>query len=173
MVDEIKKKYERYINKLLIKLKNLKGTPYAIAAGFACGVAISFTPLIGFHMILAAITAFLFRGSIIASALGTFFGNPWTFPVIWVMVLYTGEFLLGMESNTGNVNFLQVFKSSSEALYHLEFKNFGKDVWPILKPMLVGCVPYYIISWIASFVFIKKVVENLQLRKKKRMEKVG
>ena len=169
---EIKKIYGRYINKLLIKLKNLKGTPYAIAVGFACGVAISFTPLIGFHMILAAITAFLLRGSVMASAVGTLIGNPWTFPIIWIMVLYTGEYFLGIDNSAHSVDFVSVFKSSSEALYHFEFQNFGKDVWPILKPMLVGCIPYYVISWGVSFFIIKKTVENLQMRKRKRQEKV-
>ena len=76
----------KFGKKVLIRLKRLQGTPYSIATGFACGVAISFTPFIGFHMILAALTAWLIRGNIIASAIGTIVGNPWTFPFIWLAV---------------------------------------------------------------------------------------
>ena len=32
----------------------MPGTPYRIAAGFACGAAISFTPFLGLHFVLAA-----------------------------------------------------------------------------------------------------------------------
>ena len=60
------------------KLKRLQGSPYAIACGFACGAAVSFTPLIGFHFILAAVLAWALRGNIIASAIGTIFEEPGT-----------------------------------------------------------------------------------------------
>ena len=60
--------WKRYGRFILLKLHRLGGTPRSIAAGFACGAAISFTPFVGFHMILAAATAFLLRGNIIASA---------------------------------------------------------------------------------------------------------
>ncbi|MFR8207121.1 MAG: DUF2062 domain-containing protein [Alphaproteobacteria bacterium] len=33
----------------------------------------------GFHLLLAALTAWIIRGNILASALGTAAGNPWTF----------------------------------------------------------------------------------------------
>ena len=51
--------WKRYGQFILLKLHRLGGTPRSIAAGFACGAAISFTPFVGFHMILAAATAFL------------------------------------------------------------------------------------------------------------------
>ena len=68
--------WKRYSQYLMMRLHRLKGTPQSIAAGIACGVAISFTPFVGFHFVLAAITAFLLRGNILASALGTAAGNP-------------------------------------------------------------------------------------------------
>ena len=68
--------WKRYGQYILMRLNRLKGTPQEIAAGVACGVAISFTPFVGFHFVLAAITAWLVRGNILASALGTAAGNP-------------------------------------------------------------------------------------------------
>lgn len=165
----LKKYYNRWMKKFLVQLKRLKGTPYSIAAGFACGVAISFTPFIGFHLILAAITAWLIRGNIVSSALGTIVGNPWTFPFIWIAVLSTGRFLLGDISSVDNVNFIKIFEKASKALFTLEFKNFGRDVWPIVFPMMVGCIPYYIISWIMSFKLIKITLEKLSARRAKRL----
>ena len=41
------------------RLGRLPGTPYRVAAGFACGAAISFTPFLGFHLAGAALLALL------------------------------------------------------------------------------------------------------------------
>src|SRR5918994_7101736 len=70
---------------LVKRLTRLPGTPHSIAAGFACGTAISFTPFIGLHTLLSVLLSFLLRGNYLAAVVGTLVGNPWTFPVIWLM----------------------------------------------------------------------------------------
>ena len=162
----LKSTFSRYSKKILIQLKKLQGTPYSIAAGFACGVAISFTPFIGFHLLLAALTAWVIRGNIVSSAIGTLIGNPWTFPFIWIAVLSTGRFFLGLD-NTDHVNFTQIFDLAWQALKTLEFRNFSKSVWPIIFPMMIGSVPFYIASWIISYKIIKSAMDKLSLRKQK------
>lgn len=170
------KKIKKYLGKLskrmLVRLKQLKGTPYSVAAGFACGVAISFTPFIGFHLVLAAITAWIVRGNIVSSAIGTLIGNPWTFPFIWVAVLSTGNFVLG-NGAIDNVNFLRIFEKAGEALMTFNFKHFGRDVWPIIHPMMIGCIPYYILSWFISYKLIKSAMDRLEQRRLRRMEMRG
>ena len=51
-----------------------------IAIGFAAGVFVSFTPLFGLHIVLGAALAWLVRGNIVASLIGTLAGNPVTTP---------------------------------------------------------------------------------------------
>lgn len=169
-MESIKNYFGRWFKKMLIQLKRLKGTPYSIAAGFACGVAVSFTPFIGFHLILAAITAWVIRANVVSSAIGTLIGNPWTFPFIWIMVLSTGRFILGDIATADHVNFIKIFESASEALFTLNFRNFGRDVWPIVFPMMVGCIPYYIISWFVSYKLIKITLDKLSMRRAKRLK---
>src|SRR3546814_12530299 len=79
------------------RLRRLPGPPYRIAAGFASGAAISFTPFIGLHFVLATLLALCIRGNIVASAIGTMVGNPWTFPLIWLWTYSLGHWLLGGE----------------------------------------------------------------------------
>ena len=172
-MERIKLYFNRLIKKTLIQLQRLQGTPYSVAAGFACGVAISFTPFIGFHLILAAITAWLIRGNIVSSALGTLIGNPWTFPFIWIAVLTTGRFFLGDGGNIEQVNFLRAFEAAGHALLTFKFTNFGRDVWPIVFPMLLGCIPYYIISWLISFKLIKITMEKIAQKKARRLQQWG
>ena len=171
-MESVKNIFGRWLKKILVQLRRLKGTPYSIAAGFACGVAISFTPFIGLHLVLAAVTAWIIRGNIVSSALGTIFGNPWTFPFIWVAVLSTGRFLLGDAVTADHVNFIQIFESASKALITFNFKNFGRDVWPIVFPMMIGCIPYYIISWGISYKLIKVTLDKLAARRAKRLAKL-
>lgn len=168
----LKKYFNRYSKKILIRLKQLKGTPYSVAAGFACGVAISFTPFIGFHLILAAVTAWIIRGNIVSSAIGTLIGNPWTFPFIWIAVLSTGSFVLGNDT-VDNVNFLHIFEKAGEAIMTFNFKNFGRDVWPIIYPMMIGCIPYYILSWFISYKLIKSAMDRLEKRRLNRLAMRG
>lgn len=157
------KRYGRYI---LLRLKRLHGTPKEIAAGVACGVAISFTPFVGLHFVLAAVTAWFVGGNILASAIGTAAGNPWTFPFIWVSVLYTGRHILGGEYlNESKVAFIPLFERGMKALITFDFKDFFSDVWPILWPMTVGCIPFYLVAWFVSYYLMKMALEKISLKK--------
>ncbi len=77
------------------RVRRLPGTPYRIAAGLASGAAISFTPFIGLHFVFGALLALLLRGSVVASAIGTAVGNPWTFAIIWPATYSLGHWLIG------------------------------------------------------------------------------
>lgn len=147
--------WHNLLAKLLQRIKKLPGTPESIAIGIACGVAVSFTPFLGLHMLIAAGSAWLLGGSIIASAIGTIVGNPWTFPFIWVAVLYTGRKLLRLEHNAEPTDFEAFFSAAWQALKELDIETFGHDIWPILWPMIIGSIPFYIIFWILSYFLVK------------------
>lgn len=74
------------------RVVRLKDSDYAIAAGFAWGAAISFTPLPGAHVIGALALCLLFRANLISGVLGTFVGNPWTLPFMWFLSYRIGKF---------------------------------------------------------------------------------
>ena len=88
-----RKGFSRLYSYMAQRVLRMPGTPYSLAAGFACGVAVSFTPLIGFHLVLAAVLAYLMRGNVIASWAGTIVGNPWTFPFIFILLHKVGIYL--------------------------------------------------------------------------------
>jgi len=156
----LKNKINQYEHTLFVKLKSIKATPYAIASGFACGAAISFTPFVGFHLILAAFTAFIVRGSIVASAVGTIVGNPWTFAFIWPTTLYLGRLFLHIPHNN-DTDFEKIFDSFFHSAVNFDFKAMEADVWPVIYPMMIGSIPFYIIIWFLSYYFIKKTLLNI------------
>ena len=137
------------------KLKRLQGSPYAIACGFACGAAVSFTPFIGFHFILAAVLAWALRGNVIASAIGTAVGNPWTFPFIWAGIMWIGTWILGYERG-------------QELPAELTFGAIFEQPGTVLLPMLVGALPTGVIVWVLFFFPIRRVVGNYQHHRQAR-----
>ena len=145
----------RIVRYWTFKLKRLQGSPYAIACGFACGASVSFTPLIGFHFILAAVLAWVLRGNIIASAIGTAVGNPWTFPFIWTGIIWLGTKILGYERG-------------QELPEELTIGTIFEQPETVLLPMLVGGLPTALVVWIIFYVPIYRVVGNYQHHRQAR-----
>lgn len=140
---------QKIYQKTLSKLNSLKGTPESIAKGVATGVAVSFTPFVGFHLLIVLAITKIAKENGMAGILGTVAGNPWTFPFIWYATLKTGHFLLQSEAPKLPPNFTKLFKELFHAVITLDFNAFLSDIWPVFLPMLVGCIPFYIITWIA------------------------
>ena len=140
------------------RLRRLPGTPYRIAAGFASGAAASFTPFIGFHFVLAAILAILLRGNLVASAIGTVVGNPWTFPFIWTWLYSSGHWLLGNDISDTLPEKLSI---------SYVFDNF----WAVLWPMTVSGIPTAILAWFAFFLPARRMVAEYQRARRWRIRR--
>ncbi len=162
--------WNRYGKYLVLKLNRLGGDNYSISAGLACGVAISFTPFVGLHFLLAALTAIMIRGNILASAIGTAIGNPSTFPFIWIATLNLGKLFLG-QAHTSDIPFLEVFQNAIKSFVTGDFSSFAQDVWPVMLPMLVGSIPFYIVSWVVSYYLARRALDEVKKLRKRRSEK--
>lgn len=77
------------------RLLRVADTSHSIALGLAIGFGVSFTPLLGTHFIQAGCIAYVCRGNIFSAMMGTFVGNPWTFPFFWWSGYSFGSFLFG------------------------------------------------------------------------------
>lgn len=141
------------------RLRSLNGEPSSIAAGVAWGVAVTFTPFVGLHALMAMSIAWISGASVLAAAVGTVVGNPWTFPFIWLAVYYTGRWLMeGRTDVLPAIDFEHVFSQAGRALMNFNFDNFATDVWPVVKVMMVGCIPFCIAAWIISYYIILKML---------------
>ncbi|MBT3306017.1 MAG: DUF2062 domain-containing protein [Alphaproteobacteria bacterium] len=155
----------------LHRLARLPGSAYSIAAGFACGAAISFTPFVGLHFILSAILAWIIRANILASAIGTAVGNPWTFPFIWTWLYQTGTWLTAGEVLSGDKTpqFSEVFGNMMEATLRLDMVYLMETVAPIFWPMLASSVPTGLMIWGVFYFPLKYVVGRYQDRRALKM----
>lgn len=145
------------------RVARIPGSAYSLAAGFACGAAISFTPFIGLHFVLSALLALTIRANVLASAIGTAVGNPWTFPFIWVGVYNVGSWILRADGvNAKEVDFLNVLTESMEAMHRLDFEFLMEMSGPVLLPMLVGSVPVTILVWILFYAPLRPIISKYQ-----------
>jgi hypothetical protein len=164
---------------LLKRLIRLGGTPHSIACGFACGVAISFTPFIGLHIILGTLMAWLLRGHLIAAAVGTVIGDPWTFPFIWFATYKVGQTMLG-NGEAAPWPAVIMFKHVITDLGGLIWPTLtGEGSWEGLRrvlldlgaliwPMFVGSLPLGMIAWVASYLPLAKAIDAFQQARDRR-----
>jgi len=159
--------WRRSVKYLLHRLGRLPGTPYSIAGGFACGAAISFTPFVGLHFVLGGVWAWIMRTNILASAIGTAVGNPWTFPFIWVMIFKIGLLMGAGDAGTdiSGINFSALFGELTEAFLNGNVDAVIKISTPVLWPMLLGSLPTAVIVWLIFYIPLKTIVERYQHRR--------
>ncbi|MGM0422835.1 MAG: DUF2062 domain-containing protein [Pseudomonadota bacterium] len=138
-----------------LRIYRLDDTPYAIAAGFASGVALSFTPFVGFHLILSLALARILNGSLLAALVGTIAGNPWTFPFIWLMIYKVGMYILGV---AGAQTLPQGFE------FALIFEHPGR----LLLPMIIGAIPCGVLVWAITYYTTRDLVIGFQRQRQRR-----
>ena len=146
----------RYV---VYRLRRLSDSPHAVALGFAAGVFTAVTPFLGTHMVMAALLAWVIGGSIVAALLGTFLGNPLTYPLFWYSTYEVGNLMLGGTSEKPPIDLSAgIFQTSLEQL------------WPIMKPMMLGSVPVGLGLAALSYVLVKPMFDAYKHRRRRELE---
>ena len=157
-----------------LSLKRMKGSPRDLAAGLATGLAISFTPFIGLHALLAILLAWIIGASMAAAIIGTLFGNPWTFPFIWYLTYELGQFLYqGLGSNYEKFSFgnikTEVYTLLNIIKHLIIFANIQEIRVSLAKLNLIpimtlGAIPFIFISWFLSYFFFYNILKSYKIR---------
>ena len=174
--------FRRLFSYLFQRIIRLPGTPASIASGFASGIAASFTPFLGLHFILAGALAMLFRGNVLASAIGTFFGNPWTFILIWLADYEVGLGIIhafGYGTNLHVLSIDDLVAIMGNVIRFLSFTgniswaNLSRDIEQVFMPLLIGGTVLGAIAFFTSFLLTLWVVKGWRLHRAKRMLKAA
>jgi uncharacterized protein (DUF2062 family) len=172
--------FRRLFSYLVQRIIRLPGTPASIASGFASGVAASFTPFLGLHFILAGALALLLRGNVLASAIGTFFGNPWTFILIWLADYEVGLGVIHAFGYGASLHVLSIDELGAIMGNVMRFLSFtgnttwadlSRDIEQVFMPMLIGGTVLGVIAWVSSFVLTLWAVKGWRLHRAKRLLK--
>ena len=170
--------FRRLFAYLFQRVVRLPGTSASIAIGVACGVAASFLPFVGLHFLIAALLAILLRGNVLASAIGTFFGNPWTFLFIWVSDYRLGIWLLQQSGYGDQLVALNLQQLADVMTIFMHFFTFSGEVdWQqvagqfeqVFLPMTIGGTVLAIVSWLVAFVLCYYTLVGWRAHRAKRM----
>lgn len=153
------------------RLQRIPGTPESVAAGFACGAAISMTPFYGTHIVTAGLVAWALRANLLAAVVGAQLANPWTAPPLWYAAYYIGALMAGIDVAGHPPAFVEMFKGLTEAALQLDKVMFRDRVWPIFWPMLIGSIPMGIVTGVVSYYSLLPALKAVQARRILRMQK--
>lgn len=161
------------------RLTRISGTPHNVAAGFACGVAISFTPLVGLHIALGCVMALIVRGNFLAMVVGTLVGNPWTLPFMWLGGYELGKLLLGgdlagahplpwqLQDLAGYLGEAARQAMTGESVAMLQ--RLAVDLSAIAKPVLVGGIPLgVLVGLLIYFPLVRAIAAYQDARRQQR-----
>jgi uncharacterized protein (DUF2062 family) len=167
-----KRSWSRSIRYILLRLKRLPSSPHRIALGCAAGVFAVFTPFLGVQLILAGMLALVMRGSVFASFLASFVGNPLTYPIIWFATLNLGNVLLGGTASAQLVDLRGKAGALGDGLMNASpgaIVIAAESLWPIVKPMAVGSIPLGGFAAAVAYVGVHRLISASQARKRVRI----
>jgi uncharacterized protein (DUF2062 family) len=110
--------------------------PKEVALGLAIGAAVSLTPLIGLHAVLAVLLASITPSNRLAAILGTQVGNPFTLPFFFWLEYKIGSWITGVQVTT-SLSFSHIgLEEAANRMVQL----FGEAAWPFSVGMVVLAV---------------------------------
>ncbi len=142
---------------VVYRVRRLPGSPARIALGFACGAFVSFTPLFGLHYLLAIATAWLLRGSVVASFLGANLG--WFYPLILVWTYDLGTRIMGASGA------LRLPPAGPDDLL--------SHPWSAFLPTMIGSVPIGLVIAAIAFAFAYWAIVAYRSLRQRRVARHG
>lgn len=125
-----------------------RASAHSIALGLAAGAFVSASPLIGLHIVYAWMICWIFGANYLAAALGTWVGNPITFPFIWTGSYSIGNYLLGdnrLPLDFENLTFGTLWNDPASVFLPI-FLPFMLGSFPV--GLVIAVIVYYISMWV-------------------------
>ena len=156
------------------RIRRIRATPHAIGLGMATGVFMGFSPLIGFHLILATIICSLIGGSIIAAAVGTLVCNPLMCPLMMVGNYQLGMLLVGekiREDFEFHAPSIEMNHLISDPLYVVH--ELATALAPVFLPMMLGSLLLGLAAAIPMYFATRSAIQTYHRRRRERLRAKG
>lgn len=150
------------------RLLRVRATPHEVALGCAAGVFAACTPFLGFQMALAGALAVLLRVSVPAALVGTFVGNPLSWPAIWSASYIAGAWMLGLDAASAAGRITDSASQLSATLTgpgEVTIDAAMLNLSPIWQPMLLGGLLIGLLAAAVSYYPTRRAVRVFQKRR--------
>ncbi len=147
-----------------MRFLKIRGEPREIALGFALGLFVGMTPVMGFQTVIAVFFATMFKWNKISAALAVWITNPVTAPVIYGLTFLLGAKVIGLEKA----------QAISGKLFSEAFLDLVKKAPEIVIALTVGGIIVGIPLALIGYFFAYKAVDRYQedIRRKLAEQKV-
>ncbi|HUJ18281.1 MAG TPA: DUF2062 domain-containing protein [Nitrospirota bacterium] len=145
----------KYVRDRIRRIFKLDDSPSQMAAAFALGVFIGFSPTFGLHTISCLLLAWLFRLSKLVVFTGALINNPWTVVPLYGFCLWFGLKITGADIAAPVI-----------AWNELTFRNAYEVLMPYLWPFVAGTVIIGAVAAGVAYVVIYWAV--IRYRKRER-----
>jgi len=151
----------QYYAKRTIRLTD---TTENIAKGLASGTAMSFSPLVGTHILQAGLLTYILRGNLLASLVGTIIGNPWTFPFMWFASITLGSWIFALIGLPANIYL------PDEVSLSILWELLLSEPLRILLPWFLGGYLCALISWPIAYFIFYSLINTAKLAREKALK---
>ena len=173
------KGWSRAAEYMMARIKRLPDSPKNISFGVAIGVFVSFSPFFGVHVLMAFLIARSLRVNILAAVLGTFMGNPITFPIIAALNFGIGDLFINVSTEeVSSKSFLQQLVDVSYAISgnvgmmmrgkSTDFSTVLEFFYGIFLPYLVGGLILGVAVGVMSYFIMLPMIVTYKARKARK-----
>lgn len=158
MPDSTTSKPKRTFKVRFLEMLGREEPPELVAASFALGVAISFTPLFGLHWVIALLLAVILKLNKVDVILGTLVVNPLTFGPVAAVALPLGRLILRAQREA----------HSYFPWREVATRSFWRQAGPKMKLMgfhlAVGMFALAILSGALTYVLLVNIIRHHRAR---------
>jgi uncharacterized protein len=163
------------------RLRRLPDPPHRVARGIFAGTFVNFPPIFGLQLVAAAALAWALRGNVLAALLATLLSNPITTPIIAVVSLQMGHWILGSPDHLSMTGIFAAFSMAGADLWHNVRAAFTADkahwdglhlFWDrIYFPYLIGSILPGLVTSVGFAALTVPLVRAYQALRRRRLKK--
>ncbi len=135
--------------------------PERLAAAWAVGLTIGFSPLMGLHTVLALLIAFIFRLNKVDVFLGTLIINPWTLPIYFPVAVLVGKRITGVRVPRF------VLPRPEEVLHAAVWREHAPWLRSVLLTWGAGATLLALIAGVVTFVALRQMIRFHRRRRRR------
>src|SRR5215213_6413970 len=152
------------------RLRRISASPHTIALGFATGIFMSFNPMLGLHLILAAVICWVMGGSFLAAAIGTLIGNPIMSPFMMLGNYHVGMLLIGKHIRD---EFVYDGPTLTFGIFFTNPVHMADELWvvlaPVFLPMMLGSIVLGLMVAVPAYFTVRAAALAHQRRRRSRL----
>lgn len=161
-MERIWEKIARSSRYAYLRIVRIKAPAESIALGLALGVFAGALPVLSLQMAIAVSLAFVFRGNILAAALGTWWSNPFNWAIVFPLLYMLGKVFVPVD----------VPHLSMHELINLPFLELVQRGWKwLLITTLGGVIAGVPLAMASYFVTLRAVRVYHDRRARRRLER--